>query len=66
MKMALWRGRLFLLAWAMLMVFCGAGCNGLSDRQMASILQSTITTALTTLVQVILARAAGLDLTGTQ
>ncbi len=58
MKLALWRGRLLTIVVAALGLLT-TGCNGLTDQQMSSILQSAIGTALNTLVQTILTTAAG-------
>ncbi len=59
---ALWRGRVLLILLAGISLLATTGCYGLTDLQVSSILQSTITTGLATLVEVILAAAAGVPL----
>ncbi len=59
MKYLNWRGRLMMLAGAGMTLLATGGCSGMSDQQLSSVLQTTITTALTTLVQAVLLGGAG-------
>jgi hypothetical protein len=61
MKEALSRGRLLVLTLVSLSSLALIGCP-LTDLEQATILQSTITTALTTVIDVILSTATGASL----
>jgi len=61
MKEALSRGRLLVLTLVSLSSLALAGCP-LTDLEQATILQSTITTALTTIIDVILSAVTGASL----
>ena len=50
MKNAMWRGRLMMLCLGCMTLMTAGGCTGLSDRQLSQILQSTVTTGLSTIL----------------
>ena len=59
MKNAVWRGRIVMFGIACMTLLTAGGCSGLSDRQLSSVLQQTVTTALSTLVQSVLSIGTG-------
>lgn len=60
MKASAWRGRLTLLSvMVATAVLNMGGCTGLSDQQLASVWQSVLTAAFTTVVQGLLAGTGG-------
>ena len=59
MKNAMWRGRLMMLCLGCMTLMTAGGCSGLSDRQLSQILQSTVTTGMSTLLSTVLSAAFG-------
>ena len=59
MKNAVWRGRLIMFGMACCTILSMGGCTGLSDRELATIWQSVLTTALSTVVQNVVTGVTG-------
>jgi len=58
MRSAIWRGRFVMFCLACSTILSMGGC-GLSDRQLATIWQSVLTAALTTIVQGLVGNMVG-------
>ncbi len=59
MKKSVWRSKLAMFGMFCLALVGAGGCNGLSDQQLSGMLQSVMTTGLTTLLQAVITAAAG-------
>lgn len=61
MMKALSRGRLLLVTLVCLACLAATGCRGLTDLQLSTILQQTVTTGLAALVDVLISGALGVS-----
>ena len=59
MKNSIWRGRLMMFSLSCMTLMTAGGCTGLSDRQLSQILQSTMTTGMSTLLSTAISTVFG-------